>query len=43
MNVKKNMLEKQKELKAKYTVVDKKKDMPREINVQPTKVEWKKV
>jgi hypothetical protein len=43
MNVKKVMLEKQKELKSKYTIVDKKREEPRQINVEPTKVDWKRV
>jgi len=43
MNAKKLMLEKQKELKNKYTHVDKKKEVPGSINVEPTKVDWKKV
>ena len=36
------MSQKQKEVKAKYTVIEKKKEIPRGINVQPTKVDWKK-
>jgi hypothetical protein len=42
-NTKKIMAQKQKELKAKYTVVEKKKEQPRVLEVQPTKVDWKKV
>ena len=41
-NMKKVMVQKQKEVKAKYTVIEKKKQEPRMINVQPTKVDWKK-
>lgn len=43
VNVKKVMLEKQKELKSKYTIVEKRREEPRQINVEPTKVDWRKV
>jgi hypothetical protein len=43
MKAKKLMFEKQKELKNKYTHVDKKKEGSRSINVEPTKVDWKRV
>ena len=42
VNMRKVMAQKQKELKAKYTLVDKKKDQPRTLNAQPTKIDWKK-
>ena len=42
MNVKKVMSEKQKQVKAKYTVIEKKKLQAKGLNVQPTKVDWKK-
>ena len=41
MQAKKVMLEKQRQLKAKYTVVEKKKGLP--AKVEPAQVEWKKV
>ena len=37
------MLEKQKQLKAKYTVVEKKKDSSKISKAEPSKVEWRKV
>ncbi len=43
LNAKMVMLQKQKEVKAKYTVVERKKQQPKVVNVQPTKVDWKKV
>lgn len=43
VNSKKVLIEKQKELKARYTVVDKKKQQPRVIDVEPTMVDWKKI
>jgi hypothetical protein len=43
INIKKVMIDKQKEVKAKYTVLDKKKETSRAIEVEPTKVDWKKI
>jgi hypothetical protein len=43
INIKKVMIDKKKEVKAKYTVVDKKKETSRAIEVEPTKVDWKKI
>jgi hypothetical protein len=43
MNAKKGILERQKELKAKYTKVESRKDLPRGIDIQPTKVDWKRI
>lgn len=43
INVKKVMIDKQKEVKARYTVVDKQKEKVRCIETEPTKVDWKKI
>lgn len=37
------MIDKQKEVKARYTVIDKKKENSRTIEIEPTKVDWKKI
>lgn len=42
-NAKKLMAQKQKELKAKYTVVERKKEQSRPIQVEPTRVDWKRI
>lgn len=41
-NAKKIIAQKQREVKAKYTVLDKKKEQPRVLDIQPAKVEWKR-